>query len=153
MRRVQHWRRLSEQATATGATSRRSQVQAAECGDEAQGQARVRECSSSHRLSAVDTEARPSFIGAGQQQPARLLPRLLPFTPFCSLATTYGIAGLPPVKVSIPDFQRRLASITTEGTWLSIVAEARPLAIVAMQQQRTRLRFCGLDLTGFLWAG
>ena len=88
-------------------------------------------------LSAVDTEARPSCIGAGQQQPTRSLPCLLPFTPFCLLATTYGMPGLPPVKVSIPEFQRRLASISTEGTWRLIVAEARPLAIVAMQQQRT----------------
>ena len=104
-------------------------------------------------LSAVDTEAPPSSIGAGQQQPAPSLPRLLPFTPFRSLATTYGIAGLPPVKVSILDFHRRLASITTEGTWRLIVAEAPLLPIVAMQQQPTPLWFCRLDLTRFLSAG
>ena len=81
-------------------------------------------------LSAVDTEAPSSSIGAGQQQPAPSLPRLLPFTPFGLLATTYGIPGLPPVKVSIPDFQRRLASISTEATWQLIVAEAPSKPIV-----------------------
>ena len=98
--------------------------------------------------SIVAIKAPPSPLAAAQQQPALLLPRSVPFTPFHSLSTTYRIPASSPIKASIPEFSRRLPTIAKEATPPPVVAEAPPSPPVA-QQQPAPPSFCPLHFKPF----